>query len=326
MKEKGLRMPALIFVFLIFSSSVSVPIAQSVQAGSSLEPAARRVAVYRLENVGADDSTVLVVSDLLFSFIREMRDYSLDFISSTRSEAEADGTATAQEAAHDLVFYGRLSARSDGITLDLFLKGKRPEESRAISRVYENQNRLMLGTRLLVRELFDASPVPDVQGIPRVAGALAPQSPLPASKTESAESPSAAFDIEAISLTDVASVDALAGSWSAERGIERIMILRGGRGAAVFSSGFSLMIGLSIEAGELVVVQRGRSSPLQFVDLPDPVAEKAAEQAPPIEWRFRISDDGNILAGEKVSVQVAHDGQNILSITPKKEAVAWFRN
>lgn len=323
-------MPALILLFLAVSSCIRFPIAQSLQAEASSTPAAS-VAVYRLENNGADDSTVLVVSDLLFSFIREMRDYNLDFINSTRSEAVLDDSAAEQEAAHDFIFYGRLSTLDDGIRLELFLAGKTPEESRFVSRVYENQNRLMLGTRLLVRELFDSSPVPGMQGVPHVASsaALEPSltSPRPAEDEASDEEDSGyAFDIEAINLTDVSSIDSLAGSWNGERGIEKIMILRGGRGAAVFSSGFSLMISLSIQNGELIVVQRGNSSPLQFVDLPDPVAEKAAEQAPPIEWRFRISDDGNILAGEKNSVQITHDGQNILSITEKTEQVAWFRN
>ena len=320
MKQK-IAIPVIFFLFFAFAPAQS-PQADLQPPPSPTQPPAASIAVYRLENVGADDSTATVVSDLLFSFMREMREYSLDYISSTRAEAEADGTAAAQEAAHDFVLYGRLSAGNEGITLELSLKARGAKDTRFVSRVYENQNKLMLGTRLLVRELFDSSPAPAAQDVPRLASA-APLEPSPVGQAESEES---AFDFDAISLNDVASVDALAGSWNGERGIEKIMILRGGRGAAVFSSGFSLMLSLSIEDGELVVVQRGSSSPLQFVDLPDPVAEKAAEQAPPIEWHFRISDDGNILAGLKSSVQVTHDGRNILSMTEKTEQVAWIRN
>ncbi len=312
MKQNEPLRLAIIFAFLAFLACPAL--AQS--------PAAS-IAVYRLENSGADESTVLVASDLLFSFIREMRDYSLDFISSTRAEAESAGEALAQDASHDLALYGKILAAQGEITLELCLKGK-GAETRVISRTYENQNRLMLGTRLLVRELFESNPLQESLSLPLAQSAAPPQEAEDVAPLQQEEE--SALDIEALALGDVLSVDALAGSWSAEQGIERIMILRGGRGAAVFSSGFSLMLSLSLEEGELVVLQRGRSSPLQFVDLPDPVAEKAAEQAPPIEWRFRISADGNILAGEKSNVQVAHDGQNILSITPTKEAVAWFRN
>ena len=323
MKQKRINLLAFIFVFLIMQSFSRLSIAQSPAATAS-------VAVYTIENSGADDSTVRVVSDLLFSFIREMRDYSLDFISSTRAEAEADGSAAAQDAAHGFAFFAKLSAKNDGITLELFLKNNGSSTSRAISRNYENQNKLMLGTRLLVRELFDSSPAPGAQGIPRVSLSEVLEPPPPSLGGDAAASGDQderiAFDASSLHLNDVASVDALVGSWNGELGIEKIMILRGGRGAAVFSSGFSLMLSLSIKEGELVVVQRGHSSPLQFVDLPDPVAEKAAAQAPPIEWRLRISDDGNVLAGLKNTVHIAHDGQNILSITEKREQVSWVRN
>ena len=325
MKQKGINLLALAFAFL-----VGLPFSRSSIAQSA-ETSAPSVAVYLLENAGADDSTARVVSDLVFSFIREMRDYSLDFIPSTRAEAAAAGSAAAEDAAHDFIFYGKLIAKNDGITLELFLEGKNPLNDSAIARDYENQNKLMLGTRLLVRELFESSAAASVAGAARAP--LSQKAEEAASALDGDETAQVAqqdeeagFDAASLHLNDVASIDSLAGSWNGERGIEKIMILRGGRGAAVFSSGFSLMISLSIEAGELVVVQKGRSSPLQFVDLPDPVAEKAAMQAPPIVWHFRISDDGNILAGLKSTVDVAHDGQNILSITEKQEQVAWVRN
>lgn len=281
------------------------------------------VAVYQLENRGTDASTVTVVGDLLFSFIREMRDYRLDFLDTTLPQSQANGSADGEKAAHDFLFHGALSpAEEGGIRLELALTGKNPDTERYISRTYENQNKVMLGTRLLVRELFESAAGSTATRPPAAAGSNAPSSSGPEQVEEEAAIP----DTGNLHLRSVDSLDALAGSWNGEDGIEKIMILRGGRGAAVFSSGFSLMISLAIQNGELVVSQRGRSSPLQFLDLPDPVAEQAAEQAPPIEWRFLISDDGTVLAGEKNSVQITHDGQKILSMDEKTEKVAWVRN
>ena len=56
------------------------------------------VAVYQLENRGTDASTVTVVGDLLFSFIREMRDYRLDFLDTTLPQSQANGSADGEKA------------------------------------------------------------------------------------------------------------------------------------------------------------------------------------------------------------------------------------
>lgn len=322
---------AFLLFFLLPAGTTWLQTGGQVDAPSAPEPSLT-VAVYRLENSGIDESTAVVVSDLLFSFMREQRNYRIDFMEKTKGQALSSGTIEEETENHDFIFSGKISAEPEGIRLELLLEGGKPAAERFVSRVYENQNKLMLGTRLLVRELFDAQATalrpPDK---PRETEASPPDKSGGGQTTGGAETSaretegeSSAF--ERIAFSSVSSLDALAGSWNGESGIEKIMILRGGRGAAIFSSGFSLMLNLSIKDGELVVSQKGKSSPLQFLDVPDVIAVQAAEQAPPLEWKFRISEDGKILAGEKKSVHIVHDGKTIISMDSKSEKVAWTRN
>lgn len=317
MSRKDSRFYALLLAFFLLPwwKILNAQVSQET-AGSAMS-----VAVYQLENNGIDDSTALVVSDLLFSFMKEQKNYTITLMGKTLDEAVSSGSIKTETTGHDFVFSGKLSQNAEGIQLELLLAGGTPKKERFLSRVYENQNKLMLGTRLLVRELFDSTgsaPETVVSSRKQPDDTITSPQPQPQSGDQNTYGN--------IPLQNIQSLDSLAGSWNGETGIEKIMILRGGRGAAVFSSGFSLMINMTIQDGVLVVIQKGKSSPLQFVDLPDPVAEKAAEQAPPLKWRFRISEDGKILAGEKDSVQITHDGQTILSMDPKTEKVAWTRN
>lgn len=267
------------------------------------------VAVFSLYSTNIGENITVSVNDLIFSFIRELRTYrTVDMRTDTLplDMSVPDGT--------DYLFFGTISNQPDGIKLELVLKGGPQGVTRLISRVYENSNRILLESRMLVRDLFDQSvrlPDPDepvyTQGLPE---SLTP----PADETQ-----------EKQELVSVSSIDSLAGSWEGEAGIERIMLLRGGRGVAVLSSGVSISLEVVVSNGDLVVRQKGNANPRQFDDLPDPVARQAANVAPPIEWRFLISKDQRTLSGTKKTVVVKNDGKNILNMESTEYPVSWIR-
>ena len=103
------------------------------------------------------------------------------------------------------------------------------------------------------------------------------------------------------------------------------MILRGGRGVAVLSSGVSMPLDLLLSDGILVVRQKGPSSIRQFIDLPDPVAKQAVSAAPPLEWYLMVSSDQKTLGGTKKTVLIKNDGKNILSMENLSLDVLWTR-
>lgn len=262
------------------------------------------VAIYTLSSSDVGDHVAKTVNDLVFSFVRELRTYrvmDMRHESLPRDLGAPDGT--------DYIFYGTMTDQPDGIKLELVLKGGPLGVTRLLSRVYENSNRILLESRMLVRDLFDQS----VQ-LPEPTIHLA--NTAPASTQQS---------IQPDTLKRVENIDSLAGSWKGEDGIERIMILRGGRGVAVLSSGVSIPLEIISSGDDLLVRQKGSTNPRQFADLPDPVAKQAAAIAPPLEWRFLITDDQKTLSGKKKDVQIKNDGKNVLSMDSKEFTVSWTR-
>lgn len=297
MRQKGMtRKCACILILLLVAMS---------GLGSQTLPV---VAAYSLSSTNSNDTLSRTVNDLVFSFIRELRTYRMVDMRSESLPADLrvpEGT--------DYLFYGFLKEQPDGIRLELILKGGPDSVTRMISRVYENSNRILLESRMLVRTLFDQSvPLPDPS--------------LNQENSSSPETADAATGSPSDALIPVRNIDSLAGSWHGEEGIEKIMLLRGGRGIAVLATGISISLDLVIAGDDLVIRQKGQINPRQFSDLPDTVARQASVIVPPLEWRFRVSADQKKLSGTKKTVMIRHDGQNILSMYPQTVDVSWLRD
>lgn len=268
------------------------------------------VAAYSLTSNDVGEHIAKTVDDLVFSFVRELRNYSV--IDMRRDQPPRD--LSVPDGA-DYIFYGNMTSQRDGIKLELVLKGGPFGVTRLLSRVYENSNLILLESRLLVRDIFDQS--------------LALPDPLPsppAAADGRAAEPAAGTGASPRELLAVSNIDSLAGSWRGEDGIEKVMLLRGGRGVAVLSSGVSISLEVILSGEDLVVRQKGAANPRQFSDLPDPVARQAANIAPPLEWRFMITPDQKILSGTKKHVTIKNDGKNILTMENAVTLVSWTRD
>lgn len=267
------------------------------------------VAAYSLVSNDVGDHIAKTVDDLVFSFVKELRSYTIVDMRRDQRPRDLrvpDGT--------DYIFYGTMTSERDGIKLELVLKGGPFGVTRLLSRVYENSNLILLESRLLVRDIFDQSiELPDPFPTASLNGNLA-----------SSASPAASGSPQ--DLRSVSNIDSLAGAWQGEDGIEKIMLLRGGRGVAVLSSGVSISLEIIMSGDDLVIRQKGASNPRQFSDLPDPVARQAATIAPPLEWRFLITPDQKILSGTKKHVKIKNDGKNIITMENEVTLVSWTRD
>ena len=263
----------------------------------SILSAAPGVAVYQLQAPVMPEQTVQTVDNLVYSFIKELRTYTIfDFRSMPVPVDFPDNTSI------DYIFFGVLEEVPEGIKLELILKGRKNQFTRMISKVYDNLNKILLDSRLLVFNLFDFS-VPLEQ--------LANSVPQNEQSTE---------------FGYVETVDSLAGSWKGEQGLDRVMILRGGRGMAVFSSGVSVSLDLKIDNGYLLVTQKGSLQPRQFLNLPDEIAREAVQKANPPQWKFLVSADKKILSGTKVDAQIRYNETAIISIEYDTATVEWLRD
>lgn len=256
-----------------------------------------RVAVYQLQASAMNEQTVKTVDNLVFSFIKELKSYTILDLRTQPVPVEFP-----EELGIDFIFFGALQELPEGIKLELILKGKEEQVTRIISKVYENINRILLDSRLLVLNLFDFS-----VRLENLAN-ISPQ-----------EQKAAEFEY-------IETVDSLAGSWKGEPGLDRIMILRGGRGMAVFSSGVSVSLELKIENGYLLVTQKGNLQPRQFLHLPDDIARQAIQKINPPQWRFLVSADKKILSGTKVDAHIQYNETAIIDIQYGTAIVEWLRD
>ena len=284
MKYRGIKKVYIALLLLL----ISLPPVLSALPG---------VAVYQLQAPAISEHPAQTVDNLVFSFIKELKAYAIFDLRNQSVPADFPN-----DSAIDYIFFGALEDVPEGIKLELILKGRKDQVTRIISKVYDNINKILLDSRLLVFNLFDFS-VPLEQ--------LARSLPQTEQNTE---------------FGYIETVDSLAGSWKGEPGLDRVMILRGGRGMAVFSSGVSVSLDLKIENGYLLVTQKGNLQPRQFLNLPDEIARQAVQKTNPPQWRFLVSSDKKILSGTKVDAQIQYNETAIISIEYDTATVEWLRD
>ena len=284
MKYRGTKKVYIALLLLL----ISLPSALSALPG---------VAVYQLQAPAISEQTAQTVDNLVFSFIKELKAYTIFDLRNQSVPADFPN-----DPVIDYIFFGALEEVPEGIKLELILKGRTEQLTRIISKVYDNVNKILLDSRLLVFNLFDFS-VPLEQ--------LARSLPQTEQNTE---------------FGYIETVDSLAGSWKGEPGLDRVMILRGGRGMAVFSSGVSVSLDLKIDNGYLLVTQKGSLQPRQFLNLPDEIARQAVQKTNPPQWRFLVSPDKKILSGTKVDAQIQYNETAIISVKYDTATVEWLRD
>ncbi len=106
--------------------------------------------------------------------------------------------------------------------------------------------------------------------------------------------------------TEITSTEVLSGTWTGEDYIDKIVILRGGRGFVIFKNGASMNITISLKENDngiqkVFIKQNSRSNASYFPELPRSTALSAAVNAEPIEWILDISNN-DTLTGTKYTL------------------------
>ena len=103
----------------------------------------------------------------------------------------------------------------------------------------------------------------------------------------------------------IASTEELSGTWGGEDNINKIVIMRGGRGLVIFNNGASMNITVELSGSgtskKVLVKQKGNSNASFYPELKRTTALAAAVSAKPIIWTLSLSDE-NTLKGTKETV------------------------
>ena len=119
------------------------------------------------------------------------------------------------------------------------------------------------------------------------------------------------------------STENISGTWQGEEFIDKIIILKGGRGFIILKNGASMNVGVSIADNDgeqfIKIKQTSNSNASYYPEIPRKAALEAAPSASPIEWNLKLTSD-NILEGTKTTLI-----QNQTNIVPGKLDVIWHR-
>ena len=279
----------LIFLLLM----LSIPV---VRAGSMLY-ASPTVGVFKLESKNITEQTTATISNAIFSFVKELKKYDIVDMRSTPV------TETDAQQRFDYVFAGKITGLENGIQLELMLKNSSDKITRQISKIYQSVNLILLDSRVLVSDIFDKS-----------VNLSVTYNPEDSDSKENSE------------VEEVKNIDILSGSWQGEEGLERVELMRGGRGIALLSSGITILLQIRIHEGYLTINQSGKPMPRQFINLPDEIAKKAAEMGKTPSWKFLVSADNKILVGEKTDIEIIYHGNTLVSVNEVIKKVRWIKN
>ncbi len=117
-------------------------------------------------------------------------------------------------------------------------------------------------------------------------------------------------------------LDNLAGTWKGESLIDKIIILRSGRGFVIFNNGASMNISITLKGNILEAVQTGKPNASFFPDLPREVALAAATRAEPVSWNLSLSD-ADTLSGTKTTLLPSETDSS--NAERKSVSVTWKR-
>ena len=273
----------------------------------ALQASTVRVAFLRLGGDGVSNQLEKAINEVVISFTNEIKGYIIEDTGQSNEEniKITDGI--------DYILTGQLFSIDQGIRLELILKNKQRKVVRSVSRDYESSNKILLESRLLIKELFEGQDIVNINENEN-------------KNVESKEN----IEKTQLDISDfkpISNLDSLAGAWYGEDGeVEKIMIMRGGRGVAIWVSGISLLLDLKLENGSLIVTQKGLPQPRQFVNLPDNIALMAAKATKPIVWQLNINQDLKILYGLKKTSTIKYNNSEIISISEVSVPVKWYRN
>lgn len=248
------------------------------------------VEFYSLTSTLSDTSKVQMTEDLLFTQLMSLQKYRiidkrpLNYAGSTDS---LNGDT--------LVFYGELHEKDSQWICTLWLEHPFQNKKVRVSGSYDSYFKILSEAKSSIAQLF--SDISSTSGI-------------------ATNKPS--------SSTNIPTYDNLSGTWTGEAFINKIVILRGGRGFVIFNNGASMNISVDIQGNTIICTQSGKPNASYFPELPREVALIAATDAQPITWTMTLANDAT-MKGTKRSLQAIMESGNAVGAQMGTTEVTWTR-
>ena len=230
---------------------------------------ATQVEFYATVSSSANTGMITMTTDLFFNQLQSLDGYTVIDKRDIRYSEENAPTAS-------IAFYAEIQENDEGAWV-CTLNAIKADEQKNVSetKTYASYYKILLDAKSSLENVLT-----NITGAAQQRG--------PALSSDTAAPPSGG-------------IDRIAGTWAGEQNIDRVVILRGGKGFVIFKNGASMNISVSISGTSVTIKQTGRSNASFFPDLPREVALKNATQAAPIEWALTLTDSST-LTGSKTTL------------------------
>ena len=243
-----------------------------------------------------------MTSDLYYTQLSEINNFSVsDMRTSPSLSTRPDSSAFADGK---LSFFTLISkdAKSDKWITTYFVVDKIKNEEHSKKKTYDSFYKILMEPKDVLKDTIK-------QLIENDNSATA----ITAGLQESDPSKSSA----------IVSTEELSGTWGGEENINKVVIMRGGRGFVIFNNGASMNITVELsgsgESKKVLITQKGNSNASFYPELKRTLALSAAVSAEPIKWTLTLTDN-NTLEGIKNTLLPDGDSYKAGSVT-----VTWTR-
>ncbi|MFC2387888.1 hypothetical protein [Treponema socranskii] len=257
--------------------------------GAQSQPS-RSVDFFGVISSDADANMIQMTETLYLTQLGELPGISVtDRRQSGFAEAyKAQGAPDFSKAASPLAFYaliGKKDPAGGKWDCTICVADMRTKDIHSYTQTYDSYYKILMESKASLQSIFESL--------------LNNRSPKEADRTNDTNIPD--------NRSPALSTDSIAGTWSGEDSIDKIVILRGGRGFIIYKNGATMNISVSVTGKEVTVTQAGKSNASFFPELPREAALLAATDAPPLTWKLTVQNSST-LSGIKTTLVETNGG------------------
>lgn len=278
------RLKKLVFVF----SLIFICLAVYSQAD---KPALYFYAAPASSSSPEDPAAVKMTRDLLFSQLS-----SLDlFVIRDKRDTEYSPDLIKKHAANDFLFYAEIYEKNGEWLSKMHLIEAASAKETVLQNSYEGYYKILMEAKSSLTALIKQFNTGNTSSAP-----------------------------QEIPAQPAAATGNISGTWFGENHIDKIVLLRGGRGFVIFKNGASMNISVSIDGNTVTAVQQSKPDASFFPDIPRETALIKAPDAAPIRWELTIKND-SLMQGVKSGLVAEYDAAGVLSVREGSTPVEWHR-
>jgi len=245
---------------------------------------------YGIVSTEIDANMSKMTSDLYYTQLSEINNFSISDKRTSPSLAERPDTDSFSSSSLSFFTLINKDTNSDKWITTYFVVDKARNEEHSKKKIYDSFYKILMEPKDVLKNTIKQLIENDTSA-----------TTITASVQEQSSSGNSA----------ITSTEELSGTWSGEDNINKIVIMRGGRGFVIFNNGASMNITVELSGSDssktVLVKQKGNSNASFYPDLKRTAALTAAVSAAPIKWTLNLTDS-NTLKGIKDTL--LPDGDN----------------